>query len=121
MAAHFSTSVIGFQDLSEELQKEVKELQMRMAIELQPLMLESTLSMQKILEAPDHVSRLKLVRCFIEAETKRLATKKTLQNLFSNKDEPTDLSGIPPEELLPKPPKITEVKSSFFEDDGAFQ
>ena len=113
--------MIGFQDLSSELQKEVQELQKRMAIELQPLMLESTLSMQKILEALDHTSRLKLLRWFIESERKRLNTKRTLQNLFSNKSEPSDLSNMPPEELIITPPSVTEAKTSFFEDEDAFQ
>mmetsp|Transcript_18974 Transcript_18974/g.29229 ORF Transcript_18974/g.29229 Transcript_18974/m.29229 type:complete len:408 (+) Transcript_18974:215-1438(+) len=40
-------SAIGFQDLSPALQEEVKELQKRMAVELEPLILESTLTMQK--------------------------------------------------------------------------
>ena len=43
-------SAIGFTDLSPELQKEVTELQKRMSLELRPLVLESTLTMQKILE-----------------------------------------------------------------------
>ena len=117
----YNRSVIGFQDLSVELQKEVQELQKRMAVELQPLMLESTLSMQKILEALDHTSRLKLLRWFIESERKRLNTKKTLQNLFSNKSEPSDLSNMPPEELIITPPSFPDAKTSFFEDEDAFQ
>jgi len=40
-------SAIGFTDLSPELQKEVQDLQKRMTVELQPLVLESTLTMQK--------------------------------------------------------------------------
>jgi hypothetical protein len=114
-------SVIGFQDLSAELQKEVKDLQRRMAIELQPLMLESTLSMQKLLEASDHTSRLQLLRWFIEAETKRLNTKKTLKNLFANMGGPSNLSDMPPEELIITPPSVVEAKSSFYEDEDAFQ
>ncbi|GKY97511.1 hypothetical protein MPSEU_000709300 [Mayamaea pseudoterrestris] len=114
-------SVIGFQDLSAELQKEVQELQKRMAIELQPLTLESMLSMQMILEKSTHTSRLELLRWLIETETKRLNTKRTLQNLFSNKGGPTDLSKIPPEELMIKPPSVPDAKTSFYEDEDAFQ
>lgn len=77
-------SAIGYQDLSPALQEEVQELQKRMAIELQPLVLESTLTMQKILEAEDHTARCKLVRYFIDAERKRLATKKSLKGMFSS-------------------------------------
>mmetsp|Transcript_58155 Transcript_58155/g.173548 ORF Transcript_58155/g.173548 Transcript_58155/m.173548 type:complete len:526 (-) Transcript_58155:118-1695(-) len=76
-------SAIGFQDLSPELQAEVQELQRRMAVELQPLVLESTLTMQKILEAEDHTARVNLLRHFMDAERKRLVTKKTLQGVFT--------------------------------------
>lgn len=121
-------SAIGFQDLSAELQEEVKELQKRMGVELKPLVLESTLTMQKILEAEDHHARLKLLKFFIEAETNRLSTKKTLQGMFSGKTSSD--ANIPPEERtdLPKPPESSssaaENKSSsamFFDEDDAFQ
>jgi hypothetical protein len=125
-------SAIGFQDLSPALQQEVTELQKRMAVELQPLVLESTLTMQKLLEAEDHTARLKLVRHFIEAESKRLNTKKTLQGMFSGSTASTvDLSSsIPPEELITDdvPLKRRDEKgssspssSSFFSDEDAFQ
>ena len=128
-------SAIGFQDLSSELQEEVKELQKRMGIELKPLVLESTLTMQKILEAEDHHARLELLKYFIEAETRRLSTKKTLQGMFSGAVASVD-AAIPAEERIddtkaeaPKP-KPAESKSSepeappssiFFDDDDAFQ
>jgi len=76
-------SAIGFTDLSPELQKEVTELQKRMSLELRPLVLESTLTMQKILEAGDHEARVNLLRHFIEAERRRLEAKKTLKGMFS--------------------------------------
>lgn len=119
-------SAIGFNELSKELQDEVKELQKRMATELKPLLLESTLTMQKILEAKDHKARLKLMRCFIEAETRRLNTKKALQGMFS---ETSSLSGgstttttstlnqIPPEERLDDPVQPTEPPSLLGDDD----
>lgn len=104
---------MGFQDLPSDLQKEVLELQKSMAIELQPLVLESQLTMQKVLECPDHMSRLKLVRTFIDAETKRLRTKKTLKGVFATPPTPA-----PKEET-----EATGTESpSFFVDDGdAFQ
>jgi len=77
-------SAIGFRDLSPALQKEVQELQKRMAIELQPLVLESTLTMQKILEAADHKERVELLIFFVTADRKRLEAKKTLQAMFAN-------------------------------------
>ena len=76
-------SAIGFTDLSPELQKEVTELQKTMSLELRPLVLESTLTMQKILEAEDHVARVDLLRHFIEAEKQRLNAKKQLKGMFS--------------------------------------
>ena len=76
-------SAIGFTDLSPELQKELTELQKTMSLELRPLVLESTLTMQKILEAEDHVARVNLLRHFIEAEKQRLNAKKQLKGMFS--------------------------------------
>jgi len=120
-------SSIGFQELSAELQNEVIELQKRMSLELQPLVLESTLTMQKILECPDHRSRLELVKSFVEAESKRLTTKKTITGMFSSKSDPTiDESLFPPEEQISEADDSTARKSSersrpFFSDDDAFQ
>lgn len=78
-------SAIGFQDLSPELQQELIELQQRMTRELKPLLLEQTLSMQKILEAEDHKGRVELMRYFVDAERKRLEAKKTLKNMFGGR------------------------------------
>ena len=75
-------SAIGFQDLSPELRTELVDLQKRMSAELKPLLLEQTLSMQKILEADDHDERVELMRYFVDAERKRLEAKKTLRNMF---------------------------------------
>eukprot|EP00580_Thalassiosira_gravida_P016108 CAMPEP_0201668092 /NCGR_PEP_ID=MMETSP0494-20130426/17904_1 /ASSEMBLY_ACC=CAM_ASM_000839 /TAXON_ID=420259 /ORGANISM="Thalassiosira gravida, Strain GMp14c1" /LENGTH=478 /DNA_ID=CAMNT_0048148313 /DNA_START=122 /DNA_END=1555 /DNA_ORIENTATION=+ len=75
-------SAIGFQDLSPELQAELIDLQKRMTAELKPLMLEQTLSMQKILEAADHEERVALMQYFVDAERKRLQAKKTLKGMF---------------------------------------
>lgn len=106
------------------LQQEVKELQKRMAVELEPLILESTLTMQKLLEAKDHSERLKLMRFFIDAETKRLTTKKTLKGMFAsaNKDETIkdelQVKENPPKEELKS---SSETKFSIFDDPDAFQ
>jgi hypothetical protein len=93
-----------------------------MAVELQPLVLESTLTMQKILECPDHTSRLLLVRHFVEAETKRLKTKKAIQSMFSGKtggkELTENLSSIPSEEQISG---SASASKSFFSDDDAFQ
>ena len=119
-------SAVGFQDLSSELQKEVLDLQKRMSIELQPLVLESTLTMQKILECPDHRARLELVKSFVEAETKRLNTKKTIKGMFSSISQGNvDQSRFPPEEQISeddeKASKRSETSRPFFSDDDAFQ
>jgi len=124
-------SAIGFTDLSPALQQEVKELQKRMAIELQPLILESTLAMQKILEANTHCDRLNLLRFFVNAERKRLEAKKTLQGMFFAKDseEGDDTKGIKKEEekkddLLSKEDENVKKNSEstiFIEDPDAFQ
>ncbi len=125
-------SAIGFQDLSPELQSELIDLQKRMTAELKPLMLEQTLSMQKILEAADHEGRVGLMSYFVEAERKRLQAKKMLKNMF--KGSPSTVvaskggSGEEPRIAaeLPTTPSTKaggeeDPKSQFFADDGAFQ
>jgi hypothetical protein len=118
-------SAIGFGDLSPELQKELQELQKRMAVELQPLVLESSLTMQKILEAEDHKARCRLLKYFIQAEVTRLSTKKSLQGLFSSvgSDFESSIQGassIPPEEMISEEEK--DLKSpTFFDEPDAFQ
>lgn len=127
-------SAIGFQDLSPELQNEVTELQKRMAVELEPLMLEQSLTMQKILEATDHKARCRLLKHFIVAETRRLESKKTLKGIFSSSTAASSSTGslstldeskIPKEEMVADLPPLAEPQSSaastFFDDEDAFQ
>jgi hypothetical protein len=52
-------------------------------MELKPLALESTLAMQKILEAESHKKRVNMVRYFVDAECKRLQAKTALRGMFS--------------------------------------
>ena len=112
-------SAIGFQDLSPELQNELVELQKRMTSELEPLLLEQTLSMQKILEANDHDDRVELMRYFVDAERKRLQAKKTLKSMFgggplAEESEPVVAAAVPKEDK----PK----QQIFFDDEeDAFQ
>lgn len=71
-----------------------------MVVELDPLHLESVITMQKILECPDHTARLQLLRSVIEAETKRLNTKKKIQGIFSDavsREKHADQTSILPE------------------------
>jgi Lon protease-like protein len=76
-------SAIGFDDLSEDLQQELIGLQQRMSKELKPLMLEQTLSMQKILEAENHTKRVELMLYFVDYERRRLQARKSLKSIFS--------------------------------------
>ena len=121
----FLFSAIGFSDLTPDLQKEVKELQKRMAVELEPMILESTLTMQKLLEAKDHSERMKLVQYFIDAETKRLTTKKTLKGMFATASLDEVVKDKLP--LTNDPPKEERKNSSSsstysaFDDPDAFQ
>mmetsp|Transcript_50573 Transcript_50573/g.54693 ORF Transcript_50573/g.54693 Transcript_50573/m.54693 type:complete len:457 (+) Transcript_50573:112-1482(+) len=111
-------SAIGFSDLTPELQQELQELQKRIAIELQPLVLESSLTMQKIIEAEDHKARCKLLKYFMQTEVNRLTTKKTLQGLFSSDDDTGALS----DQNLKASTETEEKKSSgFFDEPDAFQ
>ena len=118
-------SAIGFEDLNDELQQELQELKNRMKIELQPLALESSLTMQKIIEAEDHTARCKLLKYFMQAEITRLSTKKSLMGLFSSEDSSVEEEGIPADEMIPKVEEVeeaTETKtSSFFDEPDAFQ
>lgn len=113
-------SSISFQDLSEDLQNEVQNLQKRMAIDLEPLVLESTLTMQKILEAEDHEARCELLRYFIDAERRRLNAKKTLRGMFASSTDSSSevVTGFPSEELLEAP---AEPPSSLYDEPDAFQ
>lgn len=114
-------SSISFQDLSEELQKEVQNLQKRMAIDLEPLILESTLTMQKILEAEDHEARCELLRYFIDAERKRLNAKKTLQGMFASSSDSSAsevVQNFPSEELMES---SSESSPSLYDEPDAFQ
>merc|ERR1712176_204909 len=115
-------SAIGFGDLTPELQQELQELQKRMAIELQPLVLESSLTMQKIIEAADHSARCKLLKYFMQAETTRLSTKKSLMGLFSSDGESDSVveKDIPADELLTEEADETK-SSSFYDEPDAFQ
>jgi hypothetical protein len=117
---HSVASTIGFQDLSVELQQEVMELQKRMRVELQPLVLESTLTMQKVLECEDHTARLRLVRSFVEAEIKRLLTKKTIQGMFSNSSTRDSKPSAASTEQASAPSPSSST-SSIALDDDAFQ
>lgn len=115
-------SAISFQDLSPELQTELFDLQKRMTAELKPLLLEQTLSMQKILEAADHDERVELMRYFVDAERKRLQARKTLKSLLGG--SPSSVAARDEPTAAPQPPKLEpeEPKSQFFADDeDAFQ
>lgn len=77
-------------------------MQKRMAVELQPLVHESTLTMQKLLEGDDHEARCTLLKHFVDAERKRLSTKKSLAGIFSGVMGDS-ASSIPEEEKLEAP------------------
>jgi hypothetical protein len=106
-----------------------------MAIELQPLVMESSLTMQKLLEAEDHKARLKLLKYFMDAECRRLDTKKRLKGIFSTVSLETSSastsSTIPKEEMIldkeDKPASsrsdgdASSSKSMFYDEPDAFQ
>jgi Lon protease-like protein len=117
-------SAIGFADLPQSLRDEVKELQKRMAMELRPLVLEATLTMQKLLEAEDHSERLQLLRFFIDAEKKRLNTKKTLKGMFASTPSLTSESSISASESASKEASASTTSkppSIFMDEEDAFQ
>jgi hypothetical protein len=111
--------------LTPELQKEVQALQKRMTVELQPLVLESSLTMQKILEADGHKARCRLLIYFMDAETRRLGSKKILKGLFSTDSSSTEVAtlDIPREEMVSEDndDKPESQSSAFFDEPDAFQ
>lgn len=119
----YYNSAISFDQLSPELQKELKELEQRIGTELRPLALESSLTMQKILEADSHKARCILIKYFMKAETKRLNTKKSLKGLFSTRtDASASMPGpIPPEEMITDEPEEVKKSSPFYDEPDAFQ
>jgi Lon protease-like protein len=121
-------SAIGFEDLSVDLQKELIDLQERMAAELKPLLLEQTLSMQKLLEAENHTERLELMRYFIDSERKRLLARKSLKDLFSGASKSSTTSSsssVATKESDSQNKEETEMKAatqnSYFDDGDAWQ
>ena len=98
-----------------------------MEVELRPLLLESSLTMQKILEADGHQDRVALVKYFMNAETRRLASKKTLKGIFSSDpsavtttvEEEKEEPFVPPS--MPSEDSNTSGKSTFFDEPDAFQ
>jgi hypothetical protein len=107
-------SLISFEDLTPELQKEVTDLQKRMSLELEPLVMEASLTMQKILEAESHSERCKLVKFFIDAERKRLSAKKSLQGMFKS-------IASTPEETSEDEATLSPPQSFFIDEEDAFQ
>jgi len=76
-------STVDFDDLPPSLQQEVDHHQQRMQVELRPLLLESSLTVQKMLETKDHKARLELLCIFINNERKRLEAKSALKRMFA--------------------------------------
>jgi len=108
-------SAVVFQDLSPELQIEVRDLQSRTEAELGPLELEAALTMQKILEAEDHIGRVNLLRHFMDAERKRLEARRTLQGLFLGKNG----LGLAAEDRSPN--AVAEVDEDEDDDDEDYE
>ena len=112
-------SAIDFSSLSPELQKDVQELQKRMSMELQPLILESTLALQKILEAENHKERVKIVKYFVEAECRRLKAKNVLQGIFAKGSSLVE--AVDEEEGEKDEQQSGNGGSMFFDEPDAFQ
>ena len=85
-----------------------------MVIELEPLVLESTLTMQKILETDEHKGRVNLIRYFVDAEKKRLEARKMLQSMFGTKNEEGEM--IPLSEVLGSS-RADEILDDDYDDD----
>lgn len=103
-------SVIPVEDLPPHLKKDMEKLQRRMSRELSPLAIEAIMTMQKILEAEDHLDRLKVFRRFVEIERNRLEIRKDSSVLLKRIEQST-------EEALSGKNQV----SSPFDDPNAFQ
>ena len=111
-------SAIGFDNLSPELQQELIGLQERMTRELKPLLLEQTLSMQKILEAENHTKRVELMQYFVDAERKRLQARKSLKNMFSG----ASIGSVSKKQVEERSQaQSREEVAQFFDEDDAWQ
>ncbi len=117
MCYHFLFSAIGFEDLSPSLQQEVTELQLAMTKELKPLILESTLTIQKLLEAEGHEDRLSLLNYFMNAEKKRLDAKKTLQGMFTGLSTAVTTESTQDDIKEDETSKLKEEESKSSDDD----
>ncbi len=87
-------------------------------MELKPLALESTLAMQKILEAESHKKRVNIVRYFVDAECKRLQAKTALRGMFSTPTEGEKEEKIQDTSNLDKQSRGGSV---LFDEPDAFQ
>jgi hypothetical protein len=90
-----------------------------MTVELQPLVMESSLTMQKILEANGHEERLQLVKYFMESETRRLGSKKTLKGIFSASGDTKSAPSV--ESSMPDDNESNKKKTNLFDEPDAFQ
>jgi molybdopterin converting factor small subunit len=114
-------SSISFQDLSEELQKEVQNLAKENGDRPRTFDSRIYINNAKILEAEDHEARCVLLRYFIDAERKRLNAKKTLQGMFASSTESSSsavVPNLPSEELMES---SVESTSSLYDEPDAFQ
>jgi hypothetical protein len=89
------------------------------------LVLESIITIQKILEAVDHKERVNLLRYFVDAERKRLEAKNTLKGMFKRtlSSELTEtIDGRKDIQTKTTNTSNEVVKTSLFiDEDGAFQ
>lgn len=78
------------------------------------MVLESTLAIQKILEAEDHTERCQLLKHFMDSEKKRLETKGLLKGMFA----PGGGSGLMVEDVDiedEEDKKVADIKASLEE------
>jgi len=112
-------SAVEFKDLPLSFQKEIRELEKRMQVELKPLVLEQMLGIQACLEAPSHVDRCRLLTHFFDSERKRLTARRSLEGIFKMMDGTNNTTttatteydeNIPKEELLLDDDEATTMK-----------
>lgn len=76
-------SVVRFEELSPQLQKELTQLQKSFRDELESMITEPYVPFQRILQGTTHKGRIDQFSVMIDKELKRLQAKSTLKSMFS--------------------------------------
>jgi len=75
---------VSYADLPDDMKREINTLKSRIAAEVEPMILENNLAVQKLLSARSHISRLELFTRYFETERKRLEARESLKKILQD-------------------------------------